>query len=62
MSDTKSEIPQSLMDGLDIVAKSANDPLLLHKVCRNKNVTLEIVKMDEINIEEDYMVNPFIWF
>lgn len=46
MSNTKSEIPQSLMDGLDMVAKSANnDPLLLHKVCRNKNVTLDIVEL-----------------
>ena len=48
MSDNnnKLDIPKSLMDGLDIVAKSANnDPLLLHKVCRNKNVTLEIVQL-----------------
>ena len=46
MSDTKSDIPQSIMDGLDLVAKSANnDPLLLHKVCQNKNVTLEIVQL-----------------
>ena len=44
MSD-KLDIPQSLMDGLDIVAKSANDSLLLHKVCRNKNVTLDIVQL-----------------
>ena len=46
MSDTKSNIPQSLMDGLDLVAKSANnDRFLLHKVCRNKNVTLDIVQL-----------------
>ena len=44
MSD-KLDIPKSLMDGLDMVAKSANDPLLLHKVCQNKNVTLDIVQL-----------------
>ena len=46
MSDNKLDIPQPLLDGLDLVAKSANnDPLLLHKVCQNKNVTLEIVQL-----------------